>query len=417
MELMTERQWKRWDAIARLAAGRLTMQDAATVLGISVRHVRRLRRRVEAAGKDGLRHGNHGHVPANKLPPGVRKRMLRLRRTTYRDFNDQHFTEKLCEATPPIAVSVRTARRVLREAGVPAVRQRRGVKHRRRRERKAQAGLMLLWDGSRHDWLEGRGPTLCLMAAIDDATSELLPGAHFVEQECAAGYLRVLHAVITAYGVPWSIYMDQHGALKRNDDHWTIDEERRGAQDPTQVGAALQALAVEAIYALSPQAKGRVERLWGTLQDRLVSELRLARVSTATAANAVLARYRADHNRRFMLAARDCTPAWRPLRRGHELARVCSFRYEATVRKDNTVRIGGHVIDIPPGPRGRSYADLRVEVRQLLDGSWRVYAADTVIATGAATASRELRAHKRRKYGRGAPQNAPAPSHLAEITL
>lgn len=414
---MSERQWKRWDAIARVAAGRLTMQDAATVLGISVRHVRRLRRRVEAAGKDGLRHGNHGGVPANKLLPGVRQRMLRLRRTTYRDFNDQHFTEKLRAETPPMVVSVRTARRVLRQAGIPPMRHRRGVKHRRRRERKAQAGLMLLWDGSRHDWLEGRGPTLCLMAAIDDATGELLPGAHFVEQECAAGYLRVLHAVIATYGVPWSIYMDQHGALKRNDDHWTIAEERRGAQDPTQVGAALQALAIEAIYALSPQAKGRVERLWGTLQDRLVSELRLVGACTAAAATAVLDRYRADHNARFRVAARECTPAWRPLRRGHDLARLCSFRYEATVLKDNTVRIAGHIVDLPPGPRGRSYADHRVEVRQLLDGSWRVYERDTLIATGVATAPRELRARKRRKYGRGAAHNAPAPAYLVERTL
>lgn len=414
---MSERQWKRWDAMARVAAGRLSMAEAATVLGISVRQVRRLRRRVAAAGKDGLGHGNRARAPTNKLGAGVRQRMLRLRRTRYRDFNDQHFTDKLREETPPLVVSVRTVRRVLRAEGIAPMRQRRPGKHRRRRERKAQAGLMLLWDGSTHDWLEGRGPALCLMAAIDDATGELLPGAHFVAHECAAGYLRVLHAVVAAYGVPWSLYMDQHGALKRNDDHWTLAEERRGAQDPTQVGAALQALAIEAIYALSPQAKGRVERLWGTLQDRLVSELRLAGATTTAAANAVLDRYRPDHNRRFMMPARDVVPAWRPLRRGTDLTRLCSFGYEATVLKDNTVRLGGHVLDIPPGPRGRSYADRHVEVRQLLDGSWRVYDGDTVIAIGAATSAQELRAHKRRKYGRGAPRTAPAPTQLVELSV
>ena len=224
---MSEGQWKRWDAVARLTVGKLTVGEAARVLGLSVRQVRRIRRRVAEGGRAGLQHGNRGRVPVNKL----------------------------------------------RAAGVGAVRGRRPPKHRRRRDRKAQAGLMLLWDGSRHDWLEGRGPWLCLVAAIDDATGELLPGAHFVEQECAAGYLRVLRDVVATHGVPWSIYMDQHGALKRNDDHWTLAEELRGAQDPTQVGQALQALGIEAIYALSPQAKGRVERLWGTLQDRLVSEL------------------------------------------------------------------------------------------------------------------------------------------------
>src|SRR5438094_1340682 len=246
---------------------------------------------------------------------------------------------------------------------------------------------------------------------------QLLPGGHFVDQECAAGYLRVLRAVVTAQGVPWSIYMDQHGALQRNDDHWTPAEELRGKQDPTQVGQALEALAIEAIYALSPQAKGRVERLWGTLQDRLVSELRLAGARTSAEANAVLERYRPVHNRRFAIPPQDTTPAWRPLRRGVDLDRVCSFRYEATVLNDNTIHLAGMVLDIPPGPRGRSYRDQRVEVRQLLDRSWRVYLGDEVIATGRATAHGELRAQRRRKHGRGAPSMAPLPPRLIEAAL
>jgi hypothetical protein len=277
---------------------------------------------------------------------------------------------------------------------------------------------MLLWDGSRHDWLEGRGPWLCLVGAIDDATGELLPGAHFVAHECAAAYLGVLAAIVTERGIPWSIYMDQHGALKRNDDHWTLAEEQRGRQDPTQVGWALEALGIEAIYALSPQAKGRVERLWGTLQDRLVSELRLANAATVAEANTVLARYRLDHNARFAIPAQDQQPAWRPRRASLDLARVCSFRYEATVLKDNTVRLGGTIVlDIPPGPRGRSYADRRVDVRQLLDGSWRVYARDRLIATAAATSHGELRALRRRKRGRGAPQAAPEHAPWTEAAL
>jgi hypothetical protein len=417
MELMAEWQWKRWDAVARLGAGKLTLQEAARVLGLSVRQVRRIRRAVERAGRTGLQHGNRAQVPVNKLRAAVRNRILRLRRTKYRDFNDAHFTEKLAEEQPPIRVSVRTVRRVLRAGGVAAVRRRRPPKHRRRRDRKAQAGLMLLWDGSRHDWLEGRGPWLCLVAALDDATGELLPGGHFVEQECAAAYFGVLRAIVAEHGVPWSMYMDQHGALRRNDDHWTLAEELRGRQDPTQVGQALAALEIEAIYALSPQAKGRVERLWGTLQDRLVSELRLARARTIADANAVLERYRPVHNRRFAIPPQDRTPAWRPLRWGVDLDRVCSFGYEATVLNDHTIRLAGMVLDIPPGPRGRSYRDKRVEVRQLLDRSWRVYLGDHVIATGPATAHGELRAQRRRKRGRGAPRMAPLAPRLIEVSV
>lgn len=204
--------------------------------------------------------------------------------------------------------------------------------------------------------------------------------------------------------------MDQHGALRRNDDHWTVAEELRGRQDPTQVGAALERLAIEPIYALSPQAKGRVERAWGTLQDRLVSELRLAQACTREDANTILARYRGDHNGRFALPPQERTPAWRPLPRGLDLERVCSFGYEATVLKDNTVRLGGLILDIPPGPRRRSYADERVEVRQLLDGSWRIYAADRLIGSGPVTAFRDLHRRRRRKAGRGAAQAGPAPA-------
>jgi hypothetical protein len=227
MDLMSERQWKRWDAIGRVNAERLTMSEAARICGISLRQLRRLE----------------------------------------------------------------------------------------------------------------RGPKLCLIGAIDDATSEVMPGAHFVEQECAAGYLRMLKAIVAELGIPWSIYIDQHGSLRRNDDHWTLAEELRGRQDPTQVGMALEALQIEPIYALSPQAKGRVERMWWTFQDRLVSELRLAGATTASQATAVVERYRLEHNERFAVAPRHRAPAWRPVRPGVDLDRICSFRYEATVRRDNAVRL------------------------------------------------------------------------------
>lgn len=393
---MSERQWKTWELVKRIETGLLSVGEAAHMLGRSQRQMRRIRRRVRKRGRAALVHGNRGQRPANRLSDRERAQVVEWRRKKYLGFNDQHLTEKLVEVEG-LKVSRSTVQRLLRGAGIGAVRRHRPPKHRRRRERKAQAGQMILWDGSRHDWLEGRGPVLCLMGAIDDATGELLPGAHFVEQECAAGYLRVLRAIVQTQGVPHSAYMDRHGSLKRNDDWWTLEEELRGVQDPTHVGRALDALAIEVIYALSPQAKGRVERLWGTLQDRLASELRLAQAQTLDEANALLTWFRTDFNRRFALPPAESTAAWRPVRRGLDLERLCSFGYEATVLNDNTVRMGGIVLDLPPGPGGRSYAKARVEVRQLLDGSWRVYRQDVLLATGASTAIGELRAQRKRK--------------------
>ena len=343
-------------------------------------------------------------APKHRLSAEQRERIVELRLGQYRGFNNQHFTDKLGEVEQ-LEVSRAIVRRVLRAAGVAPTQRRRPRVPRRRRARKPAAGMMLLWDGSTHRWLERRGPQLCLMGALDDATSELLPGAHFVAHECAAGYLRMLQAMVQARGRPLSIYMDRHSSLQRNDDHWTAAELARGVQDPTQVGRALQALDIEPIIALSPQAKGRVERLWRTLQDRLTAELRMHHARTLAQANAVLQRYIPEHNRRFAVPAAQRTSAWRPLHQ-IELERVCSFGYQCRVLNDHTVRLNGVIIDIAPGPQAHSYARAQVEVRQLLDGRWRVYYHDRLIATAASTARGELRALKGRYHW--APPAAPA---------
>ena len=147
-------------------------------------------------GPRGVLHGNSGRAPKHRTSDLVPSRIVQLWREKYVGFNDQHFTEKLAEVEG-LRLSRQTVRRMLRSAGIASVRSRRPCKHRRRRDRRAQAGQMILWDGSRHPWLEDRGPSLCLIGAIDDATGELLPGAHFVEQECSVGYLRVLRDIVT----------------------------------------------------------------------------------------------------------------------------------------------------------------------------------------------------------------------------
>ena len=402
---MSRKQWKRWDAVERVRVGLMTNAEAALVLGLSGRQMRRLRARVAKLGQKGVVHGNSGRAPAHRVAEQVRAEVVELRLDKYLGFNDQHFTEKLADKEG-LVLSRPTVRRLLRAAGIRSMRQRRAPRHRRRRTRKAQAGVMLLWDGSSHAWLEERGPHLCLMGTLDDATGELLEGAHFVAHECSAGYLRMLLEVARTKGLPWSIYMDHHGSLFRNDDHWSEQERQRGKQEPTQVGRALETLGIEPIAALSPQAKGRIERLWQTLQDRLVSELRLAGARTMAQANAVLKRFIPDYNRRFAIAAAVAQPAWRQVGESTELERVCSFGYQATVLNDNTVRLHGMVIDIAPGPQQRSYARARVEVRQLLDGNWRVYYHNQLIASAPSTANGELRALKGRYHW--APPAAPA---------
>jgi transposase len=192
---MSERQWRILSLLQRLERGELTVGEVAASLGLSRRQVQRKRKRLAGNGAAGLVHGNAGRCPKHRTTQDVREQVVMLRRGKYDGFNDQHFTEKLAEVEG-LVLSRETVRRILREAGLGSPRKRRPPKHRSRRERKAQAGQMILWDGSDHDWLEGRGPRLCLMGAIDDATGEFLPGAHFTEQESTVGYLRVLRDIL-----------------------------------------------------------------------------------------------------------------------------------------------------------------------------------------------------------------------------
>ena len=386
---MSRSEWRKLDVVERIGRGELTIAEGARALGVSSRQMKRIRKRVRREGVGGLVHGNAGRAPRHKTPAAICEHVASLRRGKYTGFNDQHFTEKLNEVEG-VALSRSSVRRILRGEGIEAVRGRRPQKHRRRRDRRPQAGQMILWDGSRHDWLEGRGPRLCLMAAIDDATGELLPGAHFVDQECTVGYLRVLRDIIKLKGVPLSAYMDRHGSLKRNDKGWSLEEQLAGRREPTQVKRALDDLGIQVLYALSPQAKGRVERLWGVLQDRLVSELRLAKAKTATHANEVLDAYRADHNARFAITPQDAHQAWRPCPDQETADALCGLQYIRVVANNNTVRVGKRTIDVPRNTRGRAtYAKAYVTVRHLLDGRWKVFHGGQLIAEAKGAAPTE----------------------------
>src|ERR1700686_2184244 len=215
-----------------------------------------------------------------------------------------------------------------------------------------------------------RGPQLTALGMQDDATGKIL-GAQCFPSETAFGYLCLLKQMLRRHGVPLAFYGDHSGVFVRNDDDWTVDEQLAGKRQSTQFGRALEQLGVTFIAANSPQAKGRVERLWGVLQDRLCSELRLAGAQDLDSANAVLRKFIADYNRRFARQARESATAWRET--PDRLDRICCFVHERTVSHANVVQWAGRRFQIPQQARRFSFAGAKVQIYQALDGRVSLY--------------------------------------------
>jgi transposase len=366
--------------IENAAGGRLSVRAASRLLQLSERQVQRLKRRYRPDSLGWVQHGNRGRPMPWALPVPQRQLILNLARSKYQGFNDSHLAEKL-RAEENLCVSRETVRRILRSAKLASPQKRRPRKYRSRRPARPRFGMMALTDASRHDWLEGRGPTLTLLGFQDDATGQIL-AAHFqLEAENTLGYLRALHAMITTHGIPLSLYRDRHSIFQRNDPHWTLAEQLAGKQSPTQLGRALEELGIQQIPAYSPQAKGRIERAWRTCQDRLVSELRLARATTLPEANTVLARFCADYNQRFARPPADAARDFRSLPRRFDLARCLSLHYRRVVAADHTVTLGANSIALPPLPGHRGYAGETVELAHHLDGNLHVYRGDQLLLT------------------------------------
>jgi transposase len=367
------RQEKREVVIRRVLSGKLSVEEAAALLGLSERQVWRLRRRFEESGAVGLWHRNRGKTPPNKIAEAVRERIVALARSRYEGLNDSHLAELLAEREG-IRISRRSLQRVLRAAGIKSPRKHRAPRYRSRRERRPAEGMLVLVDASPHRWFGADRPKASLLAAIDDATGQVLGGI-FREEEDAAGYFALLGQLLSGYGVPLAVYSDRHGIFWRSGrERESREEELSGNREPTQLGRAFGELEIELILANSPQAKGRVERLFGTFQDRLVSELRLASITTIAGANAFLPTYLPRHNARFAVAPADPTPAWRPLPTRQSVDAVCCFKYARLVAADSTVRLDGVVLQLPPRARHWSWAGQRVELRQYLDGSFSAHA-------------------------------------------
>jgi len=364
---LTQMEHQRMHVLSRVHDGVLHAREAARVLDLSLRHLRRLLARLRQHGPGALAHGNRGRASARRVAEVIRARVLTLARPTYLGANDHHPTELLAEREG-LRLSRKTVQRLLRAAGLGSPRTRRPPRHRRRRERMPQAGLLVQMDGSQHPWLEDRGPRLVLHAAVDDATGAVL-AAIFRPEEDAHGYFLVLRRLIRRYGVPSAAYTDRHGIFHRDarTPHG-LAAQLQGTVASTQIGRALQELGIRWIPASSPQGKGRIERLFGTFQDRLVTELRLAQARTLPEAQRIVDRFLPRYNARFAQPPAHPDPAWRPAPALADLERICCFKYQRTVSHDNTLQLGARVLQLHPGPGGRSYAGARVDVHAHLDG-------------------------------------------------
>ena len=365
---MTTKEQSRIQVLNGVLEREVTVAEAAGLMGVSERHAWRLLAAYRKDGAAAVAHGNRGRKPATTTCPGTQQKVMELADGPYAGLNHTHLTEMLSERED-IHLSRSTVRRVLLAAGLPSPRRRRAPRRYSRRERYRQEGMLLQVDGSRHDWLEGRGPHLSLVGAVDDATGTV-PFALFRQQEDAHGYMLMLKDIIERHGVPLALYSDRHGIFQRSPkEPESLAEQLRGRRDPTQLGRALEELDIRLILAHTPQAKGRIERAWGTFQDRLVSEMRLAGATTIEQANKLLWNFIPRYNQRFGVAPSQPGSAYRQLPTGISLDATLCFKYLRTVANDNTVRFNGATLQILPDGYRASYARAKVEVQERLDGS------------------------------------------------
>jgi transposase len=369
---LTVSHQRRVDILTRLDARTLSGEEAAELLGVSSRQVRRLRTRLVQDGMAAVLHGNQGRAPTNRTAPPIVAQIRTLVGAggKYHDLNVCHLQDLLAQQEG-VMIGRSTLDRLLKDEGLRQGRHDRLTVKRRRRERKSAAGMLVQIDASPHDWLEGRGPKLALLGGIDDATGQVL-ALHFQPTEDQAGYFRLLRTIAVEHGLPLAYYHDRHTIL-RSPKEPTLEEELAGTAPMSQVQRVMAELGVESIAARSPQAKGRIERLWGTLQDRLIKELRLAEVRTPDAANAFLPGFLARYNARFARAPTDPEPAWVPLPDACDLAYYFAARETRQVRADHCLSWRGQLLQLLVAPREPNLVGKRVNVHVVPEGDLFVY--------------------------------------------
>lgn len=364
---LSEKHITRHRIMERLIRRELTEKEAAELLGISVRQVRRVKRKVRRGGVMSLIHGNAGRIPWNKRPNDIVDTIVRRYTTTYEGFNCLHFRDML-EEREDIVIPRESLRQIFVTHELPR-KKRRPSRRFERRERKPQAGLLIQQDTSFHDWFS-TDTSCALVAAIDDATSEVV-FAQFFPKDGTLPNMDAMKTVTETYGIATAFYVDRaaHFTTTR---HESIHVQLTGPYDETQIARVLKDVGSTLILALSPQAKGRVERLFETLQDRLIKELALAGVTTINDGNHFLDSWIPVFNRRFMVQPVHRTSAYRPVPNHLRLALIFSVQEERVVRSDNTISFQGQEYLIHQTTRRVSFAKTTVTVHQCIDEKIRI---------------------------------------------
>jgi transposase len=356
---MTAIDRKRLYIIRQVLEKKVTRRKAAEVLDLSLRQIKRVCRRVKEEGDIGIIHKSRCRRSNHCISDSIKKKVLDLARRKYRDFGPTLITEQL-RKKEEIELSDETIRQWLIAAGLSYTK-RRARPHRRWRQRKAHFGEMLQMDGSHHDWLEGRGPRMVLMGYVDDATG--CAYARFYEYEGTLPAFDGLRSYFQKYGMPCTIYLDKHSTYKGLRKVSVIDQ-LEGEPGTSQFQRAMKELGIEVIHANSPQAKGRIERFFRTLQDRLVKEMRVAGIKTLQEANSYLDNYLSEHNKKFSVPALRSTDLHRPLPEDICLESIFSVQTRRFVRNDFTIFHEGKLFQLQSHIRSRY-----VTVQERIDGS------------------------------------------------
>jgi transposase len=392
--MVHQKELKRLHVIRKVIEGTLTQKDAAEIVSLSERQIRRIVARIREEGDGGIRHKSRGKPSPRKL--SCKQRTVDLYQNTYPDFGPTLFAEKLAEREG-ISVSRETVRTWLKEDGLWHKHRKRKA-HRQWRERKDHFGEMLQMDGSHHDWFEGRGPKCVLMGYIDDATNRVF--GRFYDYEGTIPAMDSFKRYIEKHGLPLSVYLDRHTTyasyVRKND-------EFRETEPISQFGRALRELNVRKLHAHSPQAKGRIERLFHTFQDRLVKEMRLKGVSTITQANRFLSSYLPVYNKRFSVAPKKEEDLHRTP--GIDLDTVLCIKTERVLKNDNTIQYHGTIYQIEDKARSE-----RVTVEEHIDGSMKIRCKGITVAFHKIDA-RQPKPEKERPFVPKGKGHRPPPDH------
>ena len=370
---LTMKEVNRYRVISEVIQKHLKLKDAAKILKRSERQVYRIKQRVEKEGAKGVVHKGKAKRGPRWITEKIKNKINSLYKSKYVGFNLTHMTEFLNEEEK-IKVSRESIRQILIDSNLYSP-WKKHPKHRQWREPSFREGQMLQFDTSDHAWLEERGPKLYLIGGIDDATSSC-PGARFALSDSSIENMRVLKRIVETKGIPITFYCDKDANFKATK-YESIHYQLKAESAQTQIERALKELGIQIIYANSPQAKGRVERAWGTFQDRLCSELRLHNISTLEGANHyLLEEYIPKHNRKFAHPAKENGSVYQAVPKGTNLNNIFSIKDERTVASDNTISYRTKYYQILPNDYRISFVRAKVMVHEWLDGSIHIFYKD-----------------------------------------